>query len=608
MTAKSHDIGTRTVVDLLRDRVTGNANDPAFRYPEDGDWKELSWAQFGAAVDEIALGLRSLGLETGQRCAIASGTCINWILADLAIMTAGGATTTVYPTTELEDRVYILGDSQSRFLFAENQDQVDRALEAREQLPNVERVITFDNVERDNDWFITLAQLKTRGAAHAKEHPGLTDQIAEELDPASIATLIYTSGTTGRPKGVELLHDGWVAMAQGVLDSGLVKADEHQFLWLPLSHSFGKAMLVIQLAVGFRTSVDGDLKRIIDNLAVIKPTFMASAPRIFEKVYNKISTRAQKAGGLKFAIFRWAVRVARQTAQTQQAGRASGILLGLQHGLAYKLVYSKLTALFGGNLRYFVSGSAPLSRELAEFFEGMGIPILEGYGLTESSAASFVNRPGHNRIGTVGPPIGDMEIKIAADGEILIKGRAVMRGYHNLAETTAETLIDGWLYTGDIGELDSAGHLRITDRKKNLIKTSGGKYVAPQKLEGQLKVLSPYLSQVLVHGDRRNYCTALITLDPESILEWAAENDLAGKSYEELTQTDAAKAMVQEAIDTLNADLARYETLKYFRLLPKDLTIEDGLITPSLKVKRKAVEQRYQSLLDSMYEGATASL
>ena len=600
--------GEKSVVDLLAERVEKSGAQIAFRYPEGEGFAELSWNQLAERVKHIGLGLRALGVETGDRCAIAAGTRMDWILADLGIMAGGAATTTVYPTTELEDRVYILSDSQSKVLFVEDQSQVDRTLAGRDRLPHIEKVVTFDGISRQDDWFMTFAELEDLGRTHGDANPALYAAVRAEVKPEAIATLIYTSGTTGRPKGVELLHDGWVAMAEGIAGSGLLSDDEHQFLWLPLSHSFGKAMLVIQVAVGFKTTVDGDLTKIIDNLAVVRPTFMASAPRIFEKVYNKVSTGAAKAGGAKFAIFKWSVRVARAAAQAQQQGRKPGLWLGFQHSICAKLVYSKLQARFGGNLRYFVSGSAPLSRELAEFFEGAGLPILEGYGLTESSAASFVNRPGANRIGTVGPAVGDLEIKIADDGEILLRGRAIMRGYHNLAEVSEETLRDEWLYTGDIGELDEAGYLKITDRKKNLIKTSGGKYVAPQKLEGQLKVLCPYLGQVLVHGDRRNYCTALVTLDPESIAEWAAQNGQPGATYDALVGSPAVEALVQDAVDRLNADLSRYETIKYFRVLPKDLTIEDGLLTPSLKVRRKKVEETYKELLDGMYEGSVAAL
>ena len=384
--------------------------------------------------------------------------------------------------------------------------------------------------------------------------------------------------------------------------------DDLQYLWLPLSHSFGKVLEVGQFAVGFPTAVDGRIPKLVDNLAVVRPTFMAAAPRIFEKVYNKIVGGVQEAGGLKLKIFRWSLKVGRQVSQVRQQRKEPGGLLAFKAAIANKLVFSKLKERFGGRLRFFISGSAPLSKDIAEFFHAAGILILEGYGLTETSAATVVNRPATFKFGAVGEPLPGTEVKIAEeDGEILIKGPGVMRGYHNLPDKTKEVLTeDGWLHTGDIGEFDDEGVLKITDRKKDLIKTSGGKYVAPQALEGQLKALCPYLSQVIVHGDRRNYCTALITLDGESINGWAKDHGLADADYADIAKSDAANEMVQGYVDKLNATLARYETIKKFVILEKDLSLEDGDLTPSLKVKRKAVEKKYMNILDDLYEGAMA--
>ena len=404
---------------------------------------------------------------------------------------------------------------------------------------------------------------------------------------------------------MELIHDCWLFEAEAIDQLGILSPDDHQYLWLPLSHSFGKVLEVAQLHIGFPTTVDGRIPKLVDNLAVVKPTFMAAAPRIFEKVYNKVVTGAAETGGLTYRIFTWAVGVGRRVSALQQQGKKPGPLLGAQFKVADKLVFSKLRARFGGRVRFFISGSAPLSRDMAEFFHAAGILILEGYGLTESSAATFVNVPSNYKFGTVGPPLPGVEVKIAPeDGEVLLKARGVMRGYHNLPEATAEILEDRWLRTGDIGELDADGYLRITDRKKDLIKTSGGKYVAPQKLEAKLKALCPYLSQVLVHGNQRNFCSALVTLDEESIKGWATERGLGGKSTAELAEDPQVRELVQDAIKVLNADLASYETLKRFAILPKDLSVEDGELTPSLKVKRKVVETKYKDVLDGFYEGS----
>jgi long-chain acyl-CoA synthetase len=332
---------------------------------------------------------------------------------------------------------------------------------------------------------------------------------------------------------------------------------------------------------------------------------MCAVPRIFEKAYNRIVAQAKEGGGMKWRIFQWALQTGKEASQLRQQGQEPGGLLGLKYAIADRLVFSKVRGRFGGQLKFFISGSAPLSRDMAEFFHACNMLICEGYGLTETSAASFVNRPDKFRFGSVGFPLPGTELKIAPeDGEILIKGRGVMRGYHNLPEATAETIKDGWLHTGDIGEVDADGFLRITDRKKDLIKTSGGKYVAPQSIEGKMKAICPYVSQMVVHGDRRNFCSALVALEPEALNKWAAENGHAGKSYEELTKLPEVNALVKGYIDQLNAGLASYESIKKFAILPKDLTEADGDLTASLKLKRKAVEKKYMAILDGFYSGA----
>ena len=419
-----------------------------------------------------------------------------------------------------------------------------------------------------------------------------------------LATLIYTSGTTGTPKGVELLHDCWLYTGEGMEALSLFDMEnERQFLWLPMSHSFGKVLESAVVQMGIPTAVDGRIPKIVENLAIIKPTFMAAAPRIFEKVYNKIVTGAQDAGGVKLRIFQWALATGREVSAIEQKGGTVGTVLTLKRKVADKLVFNKLRTLFGGRINFFISGSAPLSRDMAEFFHAAGILICEGYGLTESSAASVVNTPDHFRFGTVGKPLPGTEVKIADDGEILLKSRGVMRGYRGLDEVNAATLNDGWLATGDIGELDEDGYLKITDRKKDLIKTSGGKYVAPQALESRLKAICPYLSQVLVHGNTRNFCSALITLDAESIPKWAEDNDLGGLSLSDLSKDKAVFAMVQDAVNTLNSELPSYSTLKKFAVLEREWSVEEGELTPSLKVKRKVIEAKHAHVLDGFYKG-----
>lgn len=591
---------------MFLDRIAATPNARAYQFPEGAGWGSMTWGEAGERVRHIACGLASLGIEREDRAGIVSKTSLEWILADLGIMGAGGATTTIYPSNTPEECQYIIADSATRFVFAEDDGQVAKLAEVRGETPSLEKVIVINGTAGHDGWVMTLDELEAAGKKYNDANPGWFEETGKSLKAEDLATLIYTSGTTGRPKGVELLHSAWSYEGWGIAEMGILDMSDHQYLWLPLSHSFGKVLEAAQIQIGFVTTVDGRIPKLVENLGVVKPTFMAAAPRIFEKVYNKVVQGVEEAGGLKKTIFNWSVGVGREVSKLRQARQEPAGLLAIKYKIANKLVFSKLKEKFGGRVKFFISGSAPLSMEMAEFFHASDVLILEGYGLTESSAASFVNRPGTFKFGTVGPPLPGTEVKIAEeDGEILLRGDGIMRGYRNLPDVTAETLTeDGWLLTGDIGELDADGFLRITDRKKDLIKTSGGKYVAPQKLEGSLKALCPYLSQVLVHGNRRNFCTALVTLDEEGIRGWADEHGLGGKSVAEIAKSPTTIAMVQEAVDKLNSTLASYETIKKFGILERDWSIEEGELTASLKVKRKVIEKRYVGVLDSFYADA----
>ncbi len=448
---------------------------------------------------------------------------------------------------------------------------------------------------------IALDDLATLGDARLATEPDEIDRISRDISPEALATLIYTSGTTGKPKGVRLRHDSWTYEGAVIQAYDILSEDDLQFLWLPMAHSFGKVLLSAQLACGFPTAVDGRVDKIIDNLAVVKPTFMGAAPRIFEKAHGRINTMQQAEGGLKEKLFNQAFAVGLRYDALQREGKPVPFLLKLQHAVFDRLVFSKVRERFGGQVRFFISGAAALNREIAEWFHAAGIVILEGYGLTETSAGAFVNHPDKYKFGTVGPAFPGEEVKLAADGEILLKGPNIMDGYHNLDEATAEALEDGWLHTGDIGELDEDGYLRITDRKKDLFKTSGGKYIAPSAIESQFKAICPYASQFLVHGNERNFVVALITLDPEALQEWAGRNGQEGASYTEIVRSDACRQMVAEYVDQLNQRLNRWETIKKHIILDHDLTVESGELTPSLKVKRKVVEDNYKDEIAALY-------
>ena len=585
----------------FQERVKASSHREAFRYPKGETWESVTWGEAGDRVTKLAAGLLSLGIEPEQRIGIASGTRFEWILADLAIMCAGAATTTVYPSTISDDVSYILADSECRVVFAEDDEQVAKVREHKSELPHLAKVVVFDG-QTDGDWVIGLDDLERAGAELLAADPGAVDEAIAKIQPDALATLIYTSGTTGRPKGVRLRHSSWTYEGAAIQAQDILHEDDLQFLWLPMAHSFGKVLLSTQLACGFATAVDGRVEKIIDNLAVVRPTFMGAAPRIFEKAHGRIVTMQASEGGLKEKIFNQAFKVGLEVDRLKREGKPVPFLLAKQHAVFDKLVFSKIRERFGGRVRFFISGAAALNRDIAEWFHAAGVLILEGYGLTESSAGSFVNHPEHYKFGTVGPVMPGSEVKLGDNDEILIKGPGIMDGYHNLPEETHSSLTaDGWLRTGDKGAVDEDGFLTITGRIKDLFKTSGGKYIAPSAIESKFKAVCPYASQFLVFGSERNYCIALITLDPDAMTGWAAENDMAGASYTEIVGSDKVKAMVGGYVDDLNSRLNRWETIKKWELLDHDLTVESGELTPSMKVKRNVVEENHKQRIDALY-------
>ncbi|MFI9597788.1 AMP-dependent synthetase/ligase [Nonomuraea sp. NPDC052265] len=582
-----------SIPSLLRDRIAATPDAEAYRVPSGDAWTSVSWREVGERVRGLALGLSGLGAGPGRRVSILCSTRLEWILADLAVLSTGAATTTIYPSNTAAECAFVITDSGSTIVIAENDEQVAKLRSVRKELPDVTRVVVVDGSASDDGWVVTLDSVG-RGEG---DYDALVDAIAQD----DLATLIYTSGTTGRPKGVELTHDNWLFAAGSVREIDLLSPGDLHFLWLPLSHSFGKLLEVVMIDIGVPTAIDGRLDRIADNLGALRPTVMAAAPRIFEKIHNTVVATVRREGGIKLRIFEWARETGIRVSRARQREAAVPLTTRVEHALADRLVFAKLRARFGGRIRLFISGAAPLSRDVAEFFDGAGLTILEGYGLTESSAGSFLNRPESVRFGTVGPPLPGTEVRIADDGEILIGGRGVMRGYHGLPRETSEALEDGWLRTGDIGELDQAGRLMITDRKKELIKTSGGKYVAPTYLEGRIKAACPFASHVFVHGDRRNYVTALVTLDMDVVRPWAEAESLPVDPAA-LCGHPRMREEVDRAIRQVNADQASYATVKKFAILADDFTVETGELTASLKIRRKAVVERHAETLDGFYD------
>ncbi|HEX3826148.1 MAG TPA: long-chain fatty acid--CoA ligase [Sporichthyaceae bacterium] len=603
MTSMSPAPGPVSIPGLLAERATATPSSLAFKFRSGDGWTSLTWAQTQERVRHLAAGLLGLGVEAETRVAILSGTRWEWILADLAILAAGGATTTIYPSNTAEECAYVIADSASLIVVAEDDAQVEKLRSVRAGIPTVRHVVVIDGAA-DGDWVLRLDQVIATGAGSPEAgEQQYSDRVAG-ITADRLATLVYTSGTTGTPKGVELTHDNWVYVAEASRALDLARADDLHFLWLPMAHVFGKALEVVMVANGTPTVIDGSVERIAANLGEIRPTVMAAAPRVFEKIHNTIVSTVRNEGGIKLQLFTWARGLGLAASRARQQGKAPSLLVQAQLLVADRLVFAKIRGRFGGRIRTFISGSAPLSAQIAEFFDGAGMPILEGYGLTESAAASFVNRPASVRFGTVGPPLPGTEVRIAEDGEVQFRSRGVMRGYHGMPEETAQTLLPGgWLATGDIGELDEVGRLRITDRKKELIKTSGGKYVAPALIEGRIKAACPYLANVVVHGERRNFCVALVTLDPDVVKAWAKAtgkpDDLALLAVDPGLREEVAKA-----VKAVNADLPSYSTIKDFAILPADFSVEAGELTASMKVRRKFVETKYVDVLDAFYVGA----
>jgi long-chain acyl-CoA synthetase len=590
-----------SVAQMFLDRVAATPQVEAFRYSRGDGWASVTWQQVADRVTRMAAGLISVGIAPEDRVALASSTRYEWVLVDFAVLCAGAATTTVYPKTNAGDVAYIVANSGSRMVIAEDQTQVDKLIEHRADLPNVQKVVIIDGAG-DGEWVITLDELEQLGKQVQAESPSAVDDRIHQIRPEQLASIIYTSGTTGRPKGVQLPHAAWTYTAAAIDAANVFRPDDLNYLWLPLAHSFGKVMLAVPLQIGFATAIDGRAEKIIDNLPVVRPTVMGAVPRIFEKTHARTDEMIAQQGGVKKRIFDWAIGVGLRVSQSRQVGRKPSQVVSLQYQLADRLVFSTIRARFGGRLRFFISGSAALDRAVAQWFDAVGIAVLEGYGLTETSAASFLNRPTAYRLGTVGWPLPATEVNIADDGEILLKGPGVMTGYHDLPDATAEAIErDGWFHTGDIGELDPDGYLRITDRKKDMFKTSQGKYAAPGAIATMFNGICPYAGEFIVYGEGRPYCVALVSLDREAITAWADEQGLAGKSFAEIARHPKTHDLIGGYIEALNKELNTWEQIKKFAIIDRELSIEAGDLTPSMKLRRKVVVTEFADQLAALY-------
>jgi len=565
-----------------------------------GEWTGLGWNEFYHYCEKIGLALKFLGVKKGDRVAVLSNTRVEWQLADLSTLAIGGVTVPIYQSNTPDEILYVLNDSKPKVLFCEDKILYGKFKAIAEKCPFIEKVILMtENGELNNDKLMLWTELLTLGQREVEQNSNAFAQLCGSNDLDQMATIIYTSGTTGNPKGVVLAHRQIVSEIVELFDLLSVDSRDCTLTFLPFAHVVGRIEMWGSIYKGYTVAYAESIDRIKRNLEEVKPTLLIAVPRIFEKIYNGILSQVQ-TNKLKQNMFAWAIRVGAEISRHKLNRESTSLVKLLEYKLAKVLVFDTINQKLGGRLRFAFSGGAPLSKSIGEFFHAAGLLILEGYGLTETTAAVTVNTPLHYRFGTVGTAIGDVDIKIADDGEVLIKSDKVMKEYYNNPEATKEVFLGGYFATGDIGEINDEGFLRITDRKKDLIKTAGGKYVAPQKLEGLLK-LNPYISNVLIHGDQRKYVVALVTLDEASVQKYAQTNQLSFSSFEDLAKSDPIRNLIHEAVKEANGQLASYETIKNFEILPHDFTIESGELTPSLKVKRKVCDKKYSEQIDRLY-------
>jgi len=596
-------MNAKTLTEMFLNTVAAHGSKTALMNKVDGTYQGINYQQFGEKVKQLALGLAALGIKKGDRVSLLSENRPEWAIADLAILSLGAVNVPIYPSLLPRQIEYILNDSEAKVIITSTSSQSNKITEIIKNLPVLKHIIYIDPIAVKNENMISFQEVLERGKEFGEQKPGYYDQVSRDISPDDPCGIVYTSGTTGNPKGAVLTHRNILSNVQGGVATLRISSDDTFLSFLPLCHVFERmAGHFCPISVGATIAYAESIDTVAQNLGEVRPTIMTSVPRLFEKMYTRVMENAQAGGAAKKKIFDWAMKTGEKFVRATDRGKV-GSLLKLKHGLAHKLVYSKLHERVGGRLRFFISGGAPLPREIGEFFHYAGIKILEGYGLTESSPVIAVNLEEKFKFGTVGPVMkkGGVEVKIAEDGEILTRGPHVMKGYYKKPAETKEVIDDeGWLHTGDIGFLDEDGYLVITDRKKNILVTSGGKNVAPAPIENTL-LMSPLIDQILIIGDKRKFLSALIVPNYEALQSYAREQNIAYADTNELVNNQKIHQYVANEVERLSADLARYEKIKAFRLLPEPFTIEAGELTPTLKIKRKVVEQKYADLINSMY-------
>jgi long-chain acyl-CoA synthetase len=587
--------GSNTVADLLPRAVERYGSAPAIKFKDSsGAWVDRSFEQVGEIVRGLSLGLIDLGVEKGDKVSILANTRPEWTYFDFAALTAGATVVPIYQTNSPDECQYVLENSDAKVVIVEDAEQLEKVRRVRETLPHLEHIVLMCGTAEDA---ISFDDLAARGAGR---DPAEWEQRYSSVTSEDICTFIYTSGTTGPPKGCVISHGNYRAMLDMTQRASVLEAGQVAYLFLPLAHSFA---LLIQLGSfdigGTLAYWERDPLKIVPNLVEVKPHYFPSVPRIFEKIYTTATGAVEKEGGLKKRIFWWAIATGRKVREMERRGEQPGFLLKKQYEFADKQVLSKIRNLFGGNITQCVTGAAPINPDILRFFDAAGVLILEGYGMTETSTASTISTPEAFKFGTVGRPFEGCEVKIATDGEVLIKGPNIFKGYYKNDEATRETIVDGWLHTGDIGEIDADGFLSITGRKKDIIITAGGKNITPANLEAEIKQ-HVLVSQCVVIGDRRPYLVALVTLDPEEAVKYANENGLEPDPVALASNADV-KASIMAHVDQINEKFARVEQVKKIKILPNDLSQEGGELTPTMKVKRNVVADKFQGEVEQLY-------
>ncbi len=595
-----------TVPQMFQSRVQLTGDQVALRFKELGIWHDVTWDQYNRKVKEVCLALTSLGLKPGECVSIIGENCPEWVYVDLGTMHAGGTTVGVYATNSWEQCQYVVDHSGSRFYFVENEEQLDKALRFRPNVPRLEKIIVWDikGLRHFQDPMVTTFEdFLAIGREAEKKDPELFQRQWSRVQPDDLARLIYTSGTTGPPKGAMLTHTNITWMARAMHEGNPVQDSDEFLSFLPLCHIF-EQLFTIFMNIKFGSIVNfiESTDTVTDNMREVSPTVAYGVPRVWEKYYSGILIMMSDATWLKRMLFQMSLKIGKKYALLKTSHQSVSFGLQLAYTLAHFITFRKLKERLGfDRVRLAFSGAAPISPDVLRFFQAIGIPLREGYGQTEGTGVTCANQGDRVKIGTVGEPLPGLELKIAEDGEICFRGGNVFKGYFKDPQATAQTLKDGWLHSGDVGEIDSEGFLKITDRKKDLIITAGGKNIAPQNIENQLK-FSPYINDAVVIGDRRKYLVAIIVIDEDNVVKFAQDNKIQYTTYATLTQHEEVKKLIQREVDGVNKTLANVETVKKFAILPKKLYEEDGEVTPTMKVKRKYINQAFKDLIESMYK------